>query len=100
MSTRIYDPQADLFADYLLESAEDAGGQNGDAVRICLLTMILLKTIRVLVSRLMITCCAADASIVGFHVQVYPGIDLAAQRLDTRNRHHQDEKYAVLRHSL
>ncbi len=70
-----FDPQADFFADYLMESAETLNGRT-----VTLYGFVYrdesFEEDTVLISRLMITCCAADASIVGFHVQVYPGIDL------------------------
>lgn len=71
----VFDPQADLFADYLLEPAAALEGR-----MVTLYGFVYrddsFEDDMVLVSRLMISCCAADASVVGFHVHVYPGIDL------------------------
>ncbi|MBE0601654.1 MAG: TIGR03943 family protein [Firmicutes bacterium] len=71
----VFDPQADFFADYLLESPAALEGRT-----VTLYGFVYrdesFEEDMILVSRLMITCCAADASIAGFHVRVYPGIDL------------------------
>lgn len=71
----VFDPQADFFADYLLESAAELEGRT-----VTLYGFVYrddsFEDDTFLIARQMINCCAADASIVGFHVQVNPGIDL------------------------
>ncbi|HPJ02940.1 MAG TPA: TIGR03943 family protein [Candidatus Limiplasma sp.] len=71
----VFDPQADMFASYLLETAE-ALQDNTITLYGFVYRDDSFEEDMVLVSRQMITCCAADAAIVGFHVQVNPDIDL------------------------
>ena len=70
-----FDPQADKFASYLLETAEALQDRTITLYGFVYRDDSFEKDM-VLVSRQMITCCAADASIVGFYVQVNPDIDL------------------------
>lgn len=70
-----FNPDADLFEDYLRETVEDLDGRTVTLYGFVYRDESFAPDV-VLVSRQMITCCAADASIVGFHVQVDPEIDL------------------------
>ncbi|MBN1776693.1 MAG: TIGR03943 family protein [Clostridiales bacterium] len=63
-----FNPSVDLFSDYLFETAEALDGRTVTVYGFVYFDDSFPEN-TVLVSRLMITCCAADASIVGFHVQ-------------------------------
>lgn len=64
-----FDVSADLFSDYLYEPLEEMAGRT-----ITLYGFVYkddsFPEDTILISRLYISCCAADASIVGFHVKV------------------------------
>ena len=70
-----FNPDADHFAEYLGQTVEELDGRTLTLYGFVYKDESFAEDM-VLVSRLMITCCAADASIVGFHVQVDPAIDL------------------------
>jgi putative membrane protein len=64
-----FNPSADAFSDYLHETAEDLAGKT-ITVYGFVYSNDSFPDNTVLVSRLMLICCAADASVVGFYVQV------------------------------
>jgi putative membrane protein len=70
-----FDPSADRFRDYLYETADALAGRTITVYGFVYRDDTFSENI-VLVSRLMITCCAADAATVGFHVQLEPGTSL------------------------
>jgi len=67
--TALFDTSADLFTDYLYKTLDEVLGKT-----ITLYGFVYAEDTfpanTVLVSRKMITCCAADAAIVGFYVQL------------------------------
>ena len=72
----IYDSKADLFSDYLHNTVEELAGRTITVYGFVYADESFPDN-TVLVARLMISCCAADASIVGFHMQVEEGVALA-----------------------
>ena len=69
-----FDASADSFSDYLYYSVEEMEGQNVTLYGF-VYTDDSFPDNTILVSRLYISCCAADASVVGFHVKIEDGAD-------------------------
>ncbi len=75
--TARFDPSADLFSKYLHNTVEELAGKTVTVYGF-VYTDDSFPENTVLVSRMLIACCAADAAIVGFHVKTGGGADLAA----------------------
>jgi len=71
-----FNTSADVFMDYLSETVEALAGRTITVYGFVYFDDTFPEN-TVLVSRLMITCCAADAATVGFHVQIEEETDLA-----------------------
>ena len=71
----IFNVSTDLFSNYLLETAEALDGRTITVYGFVYYDESFPQH-TVLVSRLMINCCAADAATVGFHVKIEVGSDL------------------------
>ena len=67
--TLSFDASADKFSDYLYDSPEDLAGQEMTLYGFVYKDASFPENV-ILISRLYISCCAADGSIVGFHVKV------------------------------
>lgn len=67
--TAHFDASADSFTEYLYDSVEDMVGQTATFYGF-IYSDDSFPDNTILVSRLYISCCAADASIVGFHVKI------------------------------
>lgn len=74
--TAAFDASTDKFSDYLYNSPEELSGKTVTLYGFVYTDESFPKN-TVLVSRLFISCCAADASIVGFHVKVEKTDDFA-----------------------
>lgn len=72
--TTDFDASADLFSEYLYYSVEDMAGQTVTFYGF-VYSDDSFPDNTILVSRLYISCCAADASIVGFHVKIQDAAD-------------------------
>lgn len=73
--TAKFDPKADLFSQYLHNTVEELVGKT-ITVYGFVYTDDSFPENTVLVSRMLIACCAADAAIVGFHVKTVDTADL------------------------
>jgi len=74
--TAYFNPSTDVFSDYLQNTLEELVGKT-ITVYGFVYTEDAFPADTVLVARMMVTCCAADAWIVGFHVKVDSSVDLA-----------------------
>ena len=74
--TALFNPSADLFSEYLHSTVEELIGRIVTVYGFVYADDTFPEN-TVLVSRMLITCCAADASIVGFHVKTEETADLS-----------------------
>ena len=89
--TALFDPSADLFSEYLHSTVEDLIGRTVTVYGFVYADETFPVN-TVLVSRMLITCCAADASIVGFHVKTEETADLIEKRMGSGDRNHTKHK--------
>jgi|GEM_PF-4467860 len=73
--TTYFDSGADLFSKYIYSTLDETLGKT-ITVYGFVYSDDLFPENTIVVSRMMITCCAADASIVGFYVQLEDGTEL------------------------
>ena len=73
--TTFFDSDADRFSDYIYSTLEETLGKT-ITVYGFVYTKESFPENTLLVSRKMITCCAADAAVVGFYVQLEDGAEL------------------------
>lgn len=73
--TAVFDKSADLFSQYLTTTLQDLEGKTVTVYGFVYHEDSFPEN-TVVVSRMMIVCCAADASVVGFYVRLEDGADL------------------------